>query len=232
MFSSKNKKSEYQKIPGTRRNLAVPPDLNESIPLIAYLWYADSVTGVHPSKPTDSCVRFALGSPFPISPIATISPPATLFEMSCDRVLFFLIGLGYYTADSCLCQGFWPKKDKISARLLRDYRIFFEVFKQNKKKDLTKGYFCDKIPRSARRDGWVGLRRTTGNRVWANTPTRVRISFSPPYKNGISQSGYPVFVSQNTTIRTLSNRYAIWKDVAVKFSSLCEQWATLEFESR
>ena len=30
------------------------------------------------------------------------------------------------------------------------------------------------------RDGWVGLRRTTGNRVWANTPTRVRISFSPP----------------------------------------------------
>ena len=35
---------------------------------------------------------------------------------------------------------------------------------------------------SARRDGWAGLRRTTGNRVCGNPVPRVRISLSPPRK--------------------------------------------------
>ena len=56
--------------------------------------------------------------------------------------------------------------------------IFWEFLK----KLLIFIFICGIIPKSARRDGWVGLRRTTGNRVWANTPTRVRISFSPPRK--------------------------------------------------
>ena len=32
------------------------------------------------------------------------------------------------------------------------------------------------------RDGWAGLRRTTGNRVMANTHPRVRIPLSPPHR--------------------------------------------------
>ena len=40
----------------------------------------------------------------------------------------------------------------------------------------------------ARRDGWAGLRRTTGNRVCGNPVPRVRIPLSPPCKRG-TQSG-------------------------------------------
>ena len=45
---------------------------------------------------------------------------------------------------------------------------------------------------ATRRDGWVGLRRTIGNRVKANTLPRVRISLSPP-KSSFVRTG--IFLS-------------------------------------
>ena len=50
---------------------------------------------------------------------------------------------------------------------------------------MTRGNKCGILPSLALdlwRDGWAGLRRTTGNRVTAVNRTRVRIPISPPYK--------------------------------------------------
>ena len=56
-------------------------------------------------------------------------------------------------------------------------------WKKKFKKTLDKTVWMWYDIQVARRDGWAGLRRTTGNRVCGNPVPRVRISLSPPKKS-------------------------------------------------
>ena len=79
---------------------------------------------------------------------------------------------------------FLKEKPK-EAKKWRQYRIYQKNFKNPL--DKRSAFWYD-IQVAARRDGWAGLRRTTGNRVKANTLTRVRIPLSPPDYAGMAQS--------------------------------------------
>ena len=66
------------------------------------------------------------------------------------------------------------------------------------------------------KDGWAGLRRTTGNRVGPIKPSRVRIPFFPPQKSYI-QFGCSFFVLQ---FYMLSVRPFLWHNKATKGAEL------------
>ena len=64
--------------------------------------------------------------------------------------------------------------------------------------------FCYNVE-VAWRDGRVGLRRTTGNRVNPNTVSRVRIPFSPPNK-ATQKGGFFVYLKK-ALIAPVTNNY-------------------------
>ena len=90
-------------------------------------------------------------------------------------------------------------------------RTSFLIFEKKKKKvwkkDLTKRESCGIIYKSAWRDGWAGLRRTTGNRVCGNPVPRVRISLSPPQKEHPTQTRW-VFFLRRTRLHDSSSASA------------------------